>query len=187
MNFPRKRSQGQGGNSGSGGSNYSNNSGGSGNGGGGGQQRRQRFSGGGGQNNNSNNNGGGRTRKNYGAMREKYLAQARDALSMGDRVLAENYFQHADHCFRMLAEENASRPQQRSPQQQYQDQQAAAGLPVLAQEAAPENIPENNQEHQPEGDDSINLNVSSLPAFLTASYAPPKVEGEQVVPQNWED
>lgn len=33
---------------------------------------------------------------------DKYLALARDATSGGDRVKAENYFQHAEHYFRVL-------------------------------------------------------------------------------------
>ena len=36
-------------------------------------------------------------------MMEKYLAMARDAASQGDRVLAENYFQHADHYYRVMS------------------------------------------------------------------------------------
>lgn len=32
---------------------------------------------------------------------EKYLALARDALTSGDRIAAENYFQHAEHYFRV--------------------------------------------------------------------------------------
>src|SRR6266852_4075672 len=34
---------------------------------------------------------------------EKYLQLARDAQSSGDPVSAENYFQHAEHYFRMIA------------------------------------------------------------------------------------
>jgi hypothetical protein len=154
VNYPRKKSASQG----------SNNFGGSNN-----QQRnKSRFSHGhgGGGNQGHNNN---RPRKNYGAMREKYLAQARDALASGDRVLAENYFQHADHCFRMIAEDNANRPPRvHAPQEQ---QQVA--------EAAPEAVVEE--------DDSISTNVSSLPAFLTANYEAPKKEGEPVIVQNWEE
>lgn len=171
MNFPRKRTQPQ-----AVGSNNSNNQ----------NRNKPRFSNnGGGQNN--NNGGGNRPRKNYGAMREKYLAQARDALSAGDRVLAENYFQHADHCFRMIAEENANRPQ-RPPQQNNQAQQSQKTT-----EQAVENNAEHNQENNDvvdntsEGDDTISLNVSSLPAFLTASYTPPKTENEAPAPQNWEE
>lgn len=33
---------------------------------------------------------------------ERYLQLARDAASSGDRVLSENYLQHADHYFRMV-------------------------------------------------------------------------------------
>src|SRR3569832_216596 len=34
---------------------------------------------------------------------EKYLQLARDARSSGDPVAAENYYQHAEHYFRLLA------------------------------------------------------------------------------------
>src|SRR5205085_5678171 len=33
---------------------------------------------------------------------EKYLQLGRDATSSGDRVMAESYFQHAEHYFRIL-------------------------------------------------------------------------------------
>src|ERR1700722_11755367 len=34
---------------------------------------------------------------------EKYIQLARDAQSSGDPVAAENYFQHAEHYFRLIA------------------------------------------------------------------------------------
>ncbi|MBP0573586.1 DUF4167 domain-containing protein, partial [Mycobacterium tuberculosis] len=34
---------------------------------------------------------------------EKYVTLARDAQSSGDRVLAENYLQHAEHYYRLIA------------------------------------------------------------------------------------
>lgn len=46
---------------------------------------------------------------------EKYLQMARDANSAGDRVMAENYLQHAEHYYRILAANAAA-------QQQYQQQ-----------------------------------------------------------------
>ena len=46
---------------------------------------------------------------------EKYLQLARDANAAGDRVAAENYLQHAEHYYRILA---SAQPQQ----QQYQGQ-----------------------------------------------------------------
>jgi hypothetical protein len=49
---------------------------------------------------------------------EKYLQLARDANSSGDRVMAENYLQHAEHYYRIMAAAAAQ-------QAQYQAQQAA--------------------------------------------------------------
>ena len=57
---------------------------------------------GGGGGRNPNFDGGQRMRGNAQQLMEKYLAMARDASSAGDRVLAENYFQHADHYYRVL-------------------------------------------------------------------------------------
>lgn len=46
---------------------------------------------------------------------EKYLALARDATSAGDRIAAENYFQHAEHYYRILSANQAQQAQQRPP------------------------------------------------------------------------
>ena len=48
---------------------------------------------------------------------EKYLQLARDANSSGDRIMAENYLQHAEHYYRIMAAAAAQ-------QAQYQAQQA---------------------------------------------------------------
>lgn len=51
---------------------------------------------------------------------ERYLQLGRDATSGGDRVMAESYFQHAEHYFRIL---NAmTQAQQSQPQQNGQPQ-----------------------------------------------------------------
>lgn len=42
---------------------------------------------------------------------EKYLQLARDAAGSGDRVMAENYLQHAEHYYRIIAAAQASMPQ----------------------------------------------------------------------------
>jgi hypothetical protein len=51
---------------------------------------------------------------------EKYLQLGRDATSGGDRVMAEGYFQHAEHYFRILNAMNqaAQQNQQQNGQQQ---------------------------------------------------------------------
>ena len=43
-----------------------------------------------------------RVRGNAYQVMEKYLAMARDAAAAGDRIAAENYYQHAEHYFRAL-------------------------------------------------------------------------------------
>ena len=50
---------------------------------------------------------------------EKYLQLGRDATSGGDRVMAESYFQHAEHYFRILnAMNQAAQQNQQNGQQQ---------------------------------------------------------------------
>ena len=56
---------------------------------------------------------------------EKYIQLARDAQSSGDPVAAENYYQHAEHYFRLIAaaqeqfrQQNPYYNQQPQPQQQ---------------------------------------------------------------------
>jgi hypothetical protein len=57
---------------------------------------------------------------------EKYVSLARDALSSGDPVLAENYLQHAEHYYRILA----------AQQQQMQQYQAQRDAQFQANQAA---------------------------------------------------
>lgn len=56
-----------------------------------------------------------------GNARTKYLEKAKEALSNGDRILAENYFQHADHYNRIIIEAEEKRPSQ--PPQQRENRQ----------------------------------------------------------------
>ena len=94
----------------SGGGSYNNNQ----------HRRPQRYQQGGGNGEQRSQGGSyqhGRPRRNYGAAREKYLNQAREALAAGDRVQAENWFQHADHCYRMMVEEGQLRPNYTPPPQ----------------------------------------------------------------------
>jgi len=46
--------------------------------------------------------GNGRFVHNAGRLAEKYNILAREALAQGDRIAAENYFQHADHFTRLM-------------------------------------------------------------------------------------
>jgi hypothetical protein len=87
------------------------------------QRGRGRNNSGGGSNNNNNNNNNNNQRKGQNPLTrtydssgpdvkirgtaqhiaEKYMALARDATSSGDRVMAENYLQHAEHYNRIIA------------------------------------------------------------------------------------
>ncbi len=95
--------------------------------------RRPQHGGGGGGNSGGGNNGSGgfnpnrtydssgpeiKIRGSASHVYEKYLQLARDANSSGDRVMAENYLQHAEHYYRIMAAAAAQ-------QAQYQAQQAA--------------------------------------------------------------
>ena len=54
---------------------------------------------------------------------EKYQALARDAHTAGDRVMEENYAQHAEHYYRLANSDGAGGQQQRQQQQQQPRQQ----------------------------------------------------------------
>ena len=47
----------------------------------------------------------GRNNHNASKLIEKYSNLAREAVSSGDKILSENYFQHADHFTRVLNEQ----------------------------------------------------------------------------------
>ena len=51
----------------------------------------------------------GRNNHNAPKLIEKYNNLAREALSSGDKILSENYFQHADHFTRVLSEKEMQR------------------------------------------------------------------------------
>ena len=48
----------------------------------------------------------GKNNQNASKLIEKYTELAREALSNGDKILSENYFQHADHFARIYEQQN---------------------------------------------------------------------------------
>jgi len=105
-----------------------------------------------------------RIRRNATQSREKYQNMARDALSMGDRVLSENYLQHAEHYYRVLMELPAEEVKQPTPPRQHNhnQQQSATNeaAPVTEHTEAAEAIPEQPVVEQ-------ETPADSLPAFIT--------------------
>ena len=54
----------------------------------------------------------GRNNHNASKLIEKYNDLAREALANGDKILSENYFQHADHFTRIIEEQEKRRSTQ---------------------------------------------------------------------------
>ena len=63
-------------------------------------------------------------RGNASHIAEKYLQLARDAQSSGDPIAAENYYQHAEHYFRLIA---AAQEHFRQTQPSFYQQQPQQG------------------------------------------------------------
>jgi len=133
---------------------------------------------------------------------EKYLQLARDARSSGDPVAAENYYQHAEHYFRLIA---AAQEQfrQNQPQQQAQPRneemlnedgddegesfssfgQEPGFVPVQQQprefrdRGEREHRPQPQYQPQPQPQPAISDNggVDRLPSFITGSQ--PQING----------
>ena len=76
----------------------------------------------------------GRNNHNAPKLIEKYNDLAREALSNGDKILSENYFQHADHFTRILGEQENNKPSKVS------DNKIQNEIPVLADNNKDQNI-----------------------------------------------
>ena len=89
---------------------------------------------GGSNNNNNNRRGPNPLTRNYESngpdvkirgsaqqIAEKYTTLARDSHSSGDRVMAENYLQHAEHYNRIIAAAQAQMPIQNMQQSRNED------------------------------------------------------------------
>ena len=51
----------------------------------------------------------GRNNQNAAKLIDKYNNLAREALSVGDKILSENYLQHADHFLRILSSQELNK------------------------------------------------------------------------------
>jgi hypothetical protein len=98
---------------------------------------------------------------------EKYLQLGRDATSAGDRVMAESYFQHAEHYFRIL---NAMQ------QAQGVQGQGAQGQP---QQGGQNGNGHHRRGYEGEGIDPVDAAVEQAMNGHSADAAVPAGEGEQ--------
>jgi hypothetical protein len=134
---------------------------------------------------------------------EKYLQLARDAQSSGDPVAAENYYQHAEHYFRLIA---AAQEQFRQSQPYYQqggdqrgnlddgyddgdgDQPSIGGEPFAPREPQPfypreQHQPQAQPHHnqpRPQQQPTNEEDVERLPSFITGgqSHQQPSPQGQ---------
>lgn len=88
-----------------------------------------------------------KVRGNAQTVYERYMQLARDAASAGDRVLAENYLQHAEHYFRVLRALQPARPVSEIAQREmsnqgfdidFEDESGAQAAAFLAAQQAAE-------------------------------------------------
>ena len=97
---------------------------------------------------------------------EKYIQLARDSQSSGDPVAAENYYQHAEHYFRLIA---AAQEQFRQQNPYYQQQ--PGGTP---QGAADDNFDD-------DGDDQPNFSGQNEPGFVSRE---PQAQPQPYLPRD---
>ena len=136
---------------------------------------------------------------------EKYLQLARDAQSSGDPVAAENYYQHAEHYFRLIAAaqeqfrqsqpyyQQSGEPRGNQPDDGYDDdneQPAIGGEPFAPrepqpfypreqhhQQAQPQHAQPRPQQLPPPSEED----VERLPSFITGGQ--PQQQAPQQSPQ----
>jgi len=136
------------------------------------QNRRMRGRNNNGGNNNNNRKGPNPLSRNYESngpdvkirgsaqqIAEKYAALARDAMSSGDRVIAENYLQHAEHYNRIIAAAQAQMPIQN------------------VQPARDDFDDEVDEDHEAEATGPVNGNETHAPAAVNGSGPQPVIEG----------
>ncbi len=68
-----------------------------------------------------------KVRGNASHIAEKYSVLARDALTSGDTVMAENYFQHAEHYYRIVAAAQVNNPQSNTQNNSQRDNNRDGG------------------------------------------------------------
>ncbi|HMJ45610.1 MAG TPA: DUF4167 domain-containing protein [Pseudolabrys sp.] len=100
---------------------------------------------------------------------EKYVQLARDARSSGDPVAAENYYQHAEHYFRLIA----------TAQEQFRQQNPNYAPPPNPQgQNAPQGAADDNYD---DDDDGQPFSVQNEPGFAPQPQVPQ--QAPQHVPQ----
>ena len=86
----------------------------------------------------------GRNNHNAPKLIEKYNDLAREALSNGDKILSENYLQHADHFTRILNERESFK-KERNLEQKYDENEKETNKPSENIDVSEKNLKDNSK------------------------------------------
>ena len=82
----------------------------------------------------------GRNNHNASKLIEKYNDLAREASSSGDKILSENYLQHADHFTRVMNEQEASRKERFVANKPIDNESSAMEKSAIANEVSKDEV-----------------------------------------------
>ena len=88
----------------------------------------------------------GRNNHNAPKLIEKYNDLAREASSNGDKILSENYLQHADHFTRVLNERESFKREKFVETKSQESENNSEGTINISSEVSDNNIQENTQD-----------------------------------------
>lgn len=133
-----------------------------------------------------------KVRGNAAHVAEKYLQLARDAQSSGDSVMAENYLQHAEHYFRIVAaaqQQNQPRTEQVGQSHNDSDDDDDDFPPINDRFASPEppasRFPQQQNQPQPEAGQPAAAEGEAAEAAAPEGVTP--VDGEGEAPRRQRD
>ena len=90
---------------------------------------------------------------------EKYNGLAKEALSSGDKILSESYFQHADHFLRVVENQNSIQKNSDNKIIIKDEKNSSSQQPQNSDSQQPENSdsqqPENSDSQQPQNNEKI--------------------------------
>ncbi|MEH6496372.1 MAG: DUF4167 domain-containing protein, partial [Pseudomonas marincola] len=130
----------------------------------------------GGQNNNNNNNNNrrsgngnrsydsngpdGKIRGSATQVYDKYISLGRDAQTSGDHVDAENYYQHAEHYYRIMLANNLVKPDRPAEQGAQEDENADTADGGSPESTASEKTPDVNTNEEKSVKEPIIIDLS---------------------------
>ena len=98
----------------------------------------------------------GRNNHNASKLIEKYSDLAREASSSGDKILSENYLQHADHFTRVMNEQEASKKERFSENKNLNHES-----PIVKKSTIENNNPKDEEVKKPEVITEVKKTVKS--------------------------